>query len=152
MVTNKQTNDNQVILVQACSWPMWEGSLLQCDNGTWQVSLDSKRIRQIQSKIWAEKYRMWQNRERVHQATILFLLQIDWLTATAKEQQKCVLFDRTMSRYGYPTTTQPLSYLFTTFLWALRKFSKKMHHNFDPVPKLKYPVIINVAQFIVSMF
>ena len=28
MVTNKQTT-NRVILVQACSWPVWEGSLLQ---------------------------------------------------------------------------------------------------------------------------
>ena len=28
--TNKQTN-SQVILVQACSWPVWEGSLLQND-------------------------------------------------------------------------------------------------------------------------
>ena len=29
MVTNKRTNDNRVILVQACFWPVWEGSLLQ---------------------------------------------------------------------------------------------------------------------------
>ena len=29
MVTNKRTNDNRVILVQACSWPAWEGGLLQ---------------------------------------------------------------------------------------------------------------------------
>ena len=29
MVTKERTN-NQVILEQACSWPMWEGSLLQC--------------------------------------------------------------------------------------------------------------------------
>ena len=28
--TNERTN-NQVILVQACSWPVWEGSLLQND-------------------------------------------------------------------------------------------------------------------------
>ena len=27
-----QTSDNQVILVQACSWPVWEGSLLQYKN------------------------------------------------------------------------------------------------------------------------
>ena len=29
MVTNERTNDNQVNLEQACSWPVWEGSLLQ---------------------------------------------------------------------------------------------------------------------------
>ena len=65
---------------------------------------------------------------------------IDWLTATAKEQQKCVLFDRTMSRYGYPTTTNPTR--LPLFCEHCANFPKKMNHNFDPVPKLKYRVRI----------
>ena len=50
MVTNEQTN-SQVILVQACSWPVWEGSLLQ--KVVWTENKKKTSFAELEN-IWLE--------------------------------------------------------------------------------------------------